>query len=169
HVRRGQGGAPAPVPAALDLPAPPGRPDPARPPDLERALGGQWHDAPAGACFVVERRVEPSALLGRTPVGHYASSLADAAAEAPIVAGGAPARPPFVFFDLETTGLSGGAGTYAFLAGCGRFGRDGAFITRQFVMTQYADERPLLEAVAGELAGAGALVSFNGKSFDAPV
>jgi uncharacterized protein YprB with RNaseH-like and TPR domain len=78
-----------------------------------------------------------------------------------------PARAPFVFFDLETTGLSGGAGTQAFLVGCGRFDAEGGFLTRQFVLTRHADERPLLETVAGELARAGALVTFNGKSFDA--
>jgi hypothetical protein len=56
-----------------------------------------------------------------------------------------------VFFDLETTGLSGGAGTLAFLVGCGWFDDDGAFVTRQFLLARYADERMLLEAVAAEL------------------
>ena len=74
-----------------------------------------------------------------------------------------------MFFDLETTGLSGGAGTLAFLVGCAWFERDGAFVTRQFLLARHADERPLLKAVAAELARAGALVSFNGKSFDAPL
>ncbi len=74
-----------------------------------------------------------------------------------------------MFFDLETTGLSGGAGTQAFLVGCGWFDADSGFVTRQFILTRYADERPLLETVSGELARAGALVTFNGKSFDAPV
>ena len=88
---------------------------------------------------------------------------------AAVCAGGSSARPPFVFFDLETTGLSGGAGTLAFLVGCGWFDRDGSFVTRQFLLARHADERVLLEAVAAELARAGALVSFNGKSFDAPL
>ena len=74
-----------------------------------------------------------------------------------------------MFFDLETTGLSGGAGTLAFLVGCGWFDDDGGFVTRQFLLARHADERALLEAVAAELARAGALVSFNGKSFDAPL
>ena len=42
-------------------------------------------------------------------------------------------------------------------------------MTRQFLLARHADERLLLEAVAAELARAGALVSFNGKSFDAPL
>ena len=81
----------------------------------------------------------------------------------------APARPPFVFFDLETTGLSGGAGTQAFLVGCGWFDDDGGFTTRQYLLARYSDERAMLAAVADDFGRAGALVSFNGKSFDAPV
>ena len=73
------------------------------------------------------------------------------------------------FFDLETTGLSGGAGTYAFLVGCAAFDEDGAFVTRQFMLVRLADERALLTSLADELSRAGALVSFNGKSFDAPL
>ena len=42
-------------------------------------------------------------------------------------------------------------------------------MTRQYLLARYADERPLLATVAREFARAGALVSFNGKSFDAPV
>jgi uncharacterized protein YprB with RNaseH-like and TPR domain len=106
---------------------------------------------------------------GDARVGDFAARLEEAAADAPIVAGGAPAQPPFVYVDLETTGLSGGAGTHAFLVGCGWFDDDGGFVTRQFVMTRYRDERALLATVAGELSRAGALVSYNGKSFDAPV
>src|SRR5213596_3058859 len=88
--------------------------------------------------------------------------------QATLFATGEP-RPPFIFFDLETTGLSGGAGTQAFLVGCGRFEDDGAFTTRQFLQTRGADERTLLATVRAELARAGAIVSFNGKSFDAPL
>jgi len=120
-------------------------------------------------CLVVERRVDPAAAHGRARVGDFAAALRETAACAPMLAGGAPVQAPFVFFDLETTGLSGGAGTYAFLVGCGWFDEEDGFVTRQFVMTRYADERPMLGTVAGELARAGALVSFNGKSFDAPL
>ncbi len=151
------------------LPGPPGFPDPAAR-DLS-VLGGAWQDG----CFVVERRWEPSARHGREAVGSYAECLEHAASDAALFTGGvhAPALSlssgPFVFFDLETTGLSGGAGTHAFLVGCGSFESSGAFVTRQFLMTGYADERSMLATVAGELSRAGALVSFNGKSFDAPV
>jgi uncharacterized protein YprB with RNaseH-like and TPR domain len=127
-------------------------------------LGGNW----AGDCFVVDREWAASSSHGRERIGDLAGKLHAAIDDAPLFANGRSARTPLVFFDLETTGLSGGAGTHAFLVGCGWFDED-RFVTRQFVMTQYADERPMLQTVARELARAGAIVSFNGKSFDAPV
>ena len=75
---------------------------------------------------------------------------------------------PVVFLDLETTGLSGGAGTLAFLVGLGFFG-DREFHTCQYVLSNVAAEPALLAAVGGILESASAIVSFNGKSFDLPV
>ena len=73
-----------------------------------------------------------------------------------------------LFVDLETTGLSGGAGTMAFLVGCGWFDL-GAFQIRQFLLTSYAAERALLSAVAECFEDAALLVTYNGKTFDVPV
>src|SRR5690606_37808519 len=69
---------------------------------------------------------------------------------------------------LETTGLSRGTGTYAFLVGVGRF-VEGDFRLRQFFMRDYDDEYPMLEALRAELAEAEAIVTFNGRSFDWPL
>jgi uncharacterized protein YprB with RNaseH-like and TPR domain len=133
--------------------------------DLETLLDGRWY----GHCFVVERRMPASRKYGRDTVGSLAERLNASAVEAPLVCGSDAARPPFVFFDLETTGLSGGAGTQAFLVGCAWFEDDGSLTTRQYLLARYSDERAMLAAVADDLGRAGALVSFNGKSFDAPV
>ena len=73
-----------------------------------------------------------------------------------------------VFLDLETTGLSGGAGTVAFLVGCGYF-EGGVFRTRQFFLNGYAAERALLHLVAEFLAEAPFIVTYNGRTFDVPV
>ena len=73
-----------------------------------------------------------------------------------------------VFIDLETTGLSGGAGTVAFLVGCGYFDF-GAFQVRQFLLTSHAGERALLAAVAEFFEDADLIVTYNGKTFDVPV
>ncbi|KAF0108268.1 MAG: hypothetical protein FD146_842 [Anaerolineaceae bacterium] len=74
----------------------------------------------------------------------------------------------FVFLDTETSGLAGGTGTYAFLVGAGRF-EGGEFRLQQFFMRDPAEESSMLEALAEFLAPCRALVTFNGKAFDAPL
>jgi uncharacterized protein YprB with RNaseH-like and TPR domain len=75
----------------------------------------------------------------------------------------------FVFLDTETSGLAGGTGTYAFLVGAARFSNEGEFILQQFFMRDPSEEPALLEGLADFLAPAQALVTFNGKAFDAPI
>ena len=75
----------------------------------------------------------------------------------------------FAFLDTETSGLAGGTGTYAFLVGVARFDESGDFILRQFFMRDPSEEPALLEGLAQFLAPARALVTFNGKAFDAPL
>ncbi len=82
------------------------------------------------------------------------------------------------FFDLETTGLSRGAGTVAFLAGVGRLERDGSrggrragysLSVTQIMITDFPGESSFLARLS-EIVGTGTtLVSFNGKCFDAQI
>ena len=72
-----------------------------------------------------------------------------------------------VFFDLETTGLNGGAGTVAFVVGFGCF-EGSRFHVWQFVLPSFAGERHVLAAVTAAVSRAHTLVTFNGKSFDVP-
>jgi uncharacterized protein YprB with RNaseH-like and TPR domain len=78
------------------------------------------------------------------------------------------ARAPLAFFDLETTGLSGGTGTYAFLCGigavCGEY-----FSVTQYFLRSPAYERQWLEAVDSELQRGACLVTYNGRAFDVPL
>ena len=74
----------------------------------------------------------------------------------------------FAFLDTETSGISGGTGTYAFLVGAARF-IDGKFVLKQFFMRDPAEEPAMLEALIHFLAPCEGLVTFNGKSFDAPL
>jgi uncharacterized protein YprB with RNaseH-like and TPR domain len=74
----------------------------------------------------------------------------------------------YAFLDTETSGLAGGTGTYAFLVGVGRF-LDGEFRLEQFFMRDPSEEAALLEGLAAYLAPVKALVTFNGKAFDAPI
>ena len=74
----------------------------------------------------------------------------------------------FAFLDTETSGLAGGTGTYAFLVGVGRF--EGlTFRLAQFFMRDPSEEAALLEGLMDFLAPCSALVTFNGKAFDAPL
>src|SRR5688500_8811262 len=73
-----------------------------------------------------------------------------------------------MFFDLETTGLNGGAGTVAFLVGCAWFDC-GALQVRQFVLTSMAAERALLEALREQMDAAPFVASYTGRTFDAPL
>jgi hypothetical protein len=112
-------------------------------------------------------------------------------------AGGKAAPEDLLFFDLETTGLSSGAGTVAFLAAFGRFvsnggragGADGPYLLQvtQYLLLDYPGENDFLEAALGEFtrdcmgAGNGAdgtamlparpplVVTYNGKTFDAQI
>jgi hypothetical protein len=70
-----------------------------------------------------------------------------------------------IFIDTETTGLSGGTGTVAFLIGCMVCEEEG-FLLHQFFMEDYASEPLLLESLGTLLTGKRFLMTFNGKSYD---
>jgi uncharacterized protein YprB with RNaseH-like and TPR domain len=82
------------------------------------------------------------------------------------IAAGDPRR--WAFLDTETTGLAGGAGTLAFLAGVGRIAGDG-FRVRQFFLRDYDEEPAMLAALAEHLAGFDVVVTYNGAAFDVPL
>ena len=71
------------------------------------------------------------------------------------------------FFDIETSGLSGGTGTYAFMIGVGTF-EGFAFRLRQFFLADLASEAAMLAAVAETIDRKTLIVSFNGRTFDLP-
>jgi uncharacterized protein YprB with RNaseH-like and TPR domain len=77
-------------------------------------------------------------------------------------------RPRTIFVDLETSGLAGGAGTYAFLVGCAWF-EHCSFRVRQFFMSSAASEAAMLMLLEALGRSVDLLVSFNGKSFDLPL
>jgi uncharacterized protein YprB with RNaseH-like and TPR domain len=72
------------------------------------------------------------------------------------------------FFDLETTGLSGGTGTVAFLAAMGFFAEDSFLVTQAFI-DDFPAEPAFLDFVVGFLAERPFLVTYNGASFDLPL
>lgn len=137
-------------------------------------LGGEWREAHGQACLVIERKYSPGYRHGRVAI-----------ADALPPAGGWPslemlgsAGSNLLFLDLETTGLAGGAGTYAFLVGCAWFepfshessaSQPVCFRVRQLLLTSHTAERALLEMVDELARRASTLVTYNGKTFDVPL
>lgn len=105
---------------------------------------------------------------------HHGSTVISGNAATPA---GLPIRPgetlvrptgDLLLLDTETSGLAGGAGTFAFLLGLGRV--EGAtLVVRQYLATRFAGEAAMLSRLREAVAQAGCIVTFNGKSFDVPL
>jgi RNase H-like protein len=76
--------------------------------------------------------------------------------------------PDILFLDTETTGLSGGTGTYVFLIGVAHFAGE-ELVLRQHLLLDLGAERPFIEALKAEIESFRACASYNGKSFDLPI
>ncbi len=130
---------------------------------LRRVTGG----VPCGDDLLcVETRLPLPHMHGRTRItGDARRPLA-----LPIRAGETLVRPAgdVLLLDTETSGLAGGAGTFAFLVGLARVEGD-ALVVRQYLTTRIAGEAALLAQVRAAVESAGCIVTFNGKSFDVPL
>jgi len=73
-----------------------------------------------------------------------------------------------LFLDTETTGLSGGTGTFAFMVGLGFFEED-RFSVHQFFMRDYSEERASLSLLKNIIDSFQFLVTFNGRQYDIPL
>jgi hypothetical protein len=136
-------------------------------PDLS-GLGGHWFESPHGDGYVIESVYEAGHEHGKVAL-HRALSVSAERLAGQVRDERLAACSPrdFLYVDTETTGL-GGAGVMVFLAGVARF--DGSLLRlRQFLLPAPSYEGGLLGGLSGELSRAGALVSYNGKSFDLPV
>jgi uncharacterized protein len=156
----------------------------ARADDIERAaliLGGAVVERSEGAVIVVDREYRAGMRHGRTPIGEIAAVINDGIDAMKLMAeawpsakgiGDAPPGgtqvPPLLFLDLETTGLFGGAGTQAFLVGCAAIDGDSIRV-RQFLLPGFEHERAVLNEVQSWSKTHGALVTYNGRSFDVPL
>ena len=73
-----------------------------------------------------------------------------------------------LFLDTETTGLSGGAGTVAFLVGVG-YADGEELVIEQYMLREYADEPELIDRLSARMAGFDSVCTFNGRNFDMPL
>lgn len=155
------------VPAA-PAPTPEGRrPERLRAP-IDRILGGEWRETSQGPVFVKEAWFPLEHRHGTEALGAVLSATPESLGT---LLGGAAAPHPsrLAFLDIETTGLSTGAGTYMILAGLGAFDSEAdAFRLRQYFLADVACERSMLALVAADLAGCEGVVTYNGRAFDMP-
>lgn len=151
-------------PASEILPAEEARVDRS---SIQRILEGRFIQTRQGETFLHEQFFASNFQYGIMPI----------TIQAPLTTLSAWVREPrfldlpieqYAFLDTETSGLAGGTGTYAFLVGVARFVGE-TFRLAQFFMCDPSGEAALLEGVADFLAPCSALVTFNGKAFDAPL
>jgi uncharacterized protein YprB with RNaseH-like and TPR domain len=136
---------------------------------IEDLVPGRFHTTSHGQCFAAESIYSPDHLHGDLPLSSFLSLLPDIVAQ---VAGDGTLSSVDLrrvcFLDTETTGLSGGTGTMAFVVGLGFFADDG-FRVHQYFLRDPGDEPAMVEALAELLPQFEALVSFNGRAFDVPI
>ena len=159
------------------------------PAPIEALETGEIVENSAGLCYLVTRHCVPFGLEQREPQSlREQSALGNLLERDPSML--APLYPAYqlercpdfrrsAFLDIESTGLGGGASIYAFMVGVGTFephdrDSDGTadsltFVVRQFFMRHPGEEPALLTALADLLHGCHSLVTFNGRSFDAPL
>jgi uncharacterized protein YprB with RNaseH-like and TPR domain len=134
---------------------------------IDSVVAGSFRTTPRGEAFVSEQIFAEDYLHGK--VSHLSTfplSLISQWANDPRIAD-LPIH-KFAFLDTETSGMAGGTGTYAFLVGAARF-INGKFNLQQFFLRDPSEEPAMLEALIEFLAPCEVLVTFNGKSFDAPL
>lgn len=135
-------------------------------PNITSFVPGEVRTTPLGEVFVTEQIFPADYRHGSMPLGFALSPLLiewlrdERWREIPLEA--------LAFLDTETSGLSGGSGTLAFMVGVGRFEGEN-FRLAQFFLRDPAEEPALLEGLAEFLAPAQAFVTFNGKAFDIPL
>jgi len=126
-------------------------------------------DTAHGPLHVQHSYLEPEHHHGRAPVrAGLSAQPTTVAALLRDAAGAAVDLSSMLYLDTETTGLSGGTGTVAFLVGTARF-VDGALVTEQLIVPQLGAETPVLARLAERIAAASCIVTYNGKSFDWPL
>ena len=154
------------------------RPARPRPPPPRDACAGPPLDAQSratalGECLYREVRYDLDFAFGHEPLGgvqHAAGPLLALLAPAEDVERAAAAD--LLFLDIETSAL-GGAGATTFLVAAARLeaAPAPALVLRQYLAPSPAAEAALLSALVEDarLAGEPVLVTYNGRSFDAPV
>ncbi|RLC80309.1 MAG: hypothetical protein DRJ03_21970 [Chloroflexi bacterium] len=136
---------------------------------IEDLVDGRFHATSHGQCFVAEEIYPLDHLHGNLPLSSFLELALQVIAQ--IARDDALASLNLrraCFLDTETTGLSGGSGTMAFMVGLGYFSED-SFRLQQYFLRDPGDEPAMIESLAELLHKFEALISFNGRGFDVPI
>ncbi|MBI3961058.1 MAG: ribonuclease H-like domain-containing protein, partial [Chloroflexi bacterium] len=158
---------------------------------LDALVSGEEIENPGGRCWLVTERYPVETVRGRLPLGALLDTTPQSIAPLYPNAGLGTGFDfsQVAFIDTETSGLGGGAGVYAFMVGVGTFEQSAtgdrrleigtspvasrqssiAFTVRQFFMRHPGEESALLTALTELLGERSGLVTFNGRTFDAPL
>lgn len=135
---------------------------------VEELLSGEVIETALGKHFETETLYSLGQLHGSYEISDLASLAPDLLASLSGGVIGSAQPSAWAFLDTETTGLAGGAGTYAFLIGVGSIDDQG-FRVRQFFMRDYNEEASVLHSLAAYLARFSVLITYNGRSYDQPL
>ena len=136
---------------------------------IERLVKGEIVPTPDGETFQAKEYFPPEYRCGEMALGEILNISTSAAH---LLSGDERLRgfdlQKTLFLDTETTGLSGGTGTFVFMVGLGFFQGDG-FLIRQLFTRDYSEERACLSALNSLLESFEFLITFNGKYYDIPL
>lgn len=134
---------------------------------ISELIDGRWINTPFGDIFRAEFQYPLAESYGNLELGTIFNVPGDdyeAVFQIPKLA--TPAE--LLFIDTETTGLTGGTGTLAFMVGLGWIDGE-VFSVHQYFITQLSHEEGMLELIHKFAQNFRGLVSYNGKSFDIPL
>jgi uncharacterized protein YprB with RNaseH-like and TPR domain len=135
--------------------------------DIARVVKGKDFETAFGPTFVVEIDYPFEEIQGNGAQLHGANlEMIGKWSGYPDISG--RSLEEFLFLDTETSGLSGGTGTFVFLVGLGCWTKSGFHLVQLFLRDP--DQEPgFLAGLAHYLSPFKTIVSFNGKSFDVPM
>ena len=153
-----------------DNPEPAPRPEERSPTTgIAAVIDGELVETPLGPCFMTEEQQPSDATHGDmilSAIHAHRDGTVAAIAQDDTLHGIDFKQAAFI--DTETSGLTGGTGTFAFLVGVGFFDGE-SFCVRQFFMRNPSEEPALIHLLDDLLQNFQTVVSFNGKSFDLPL
>jgi uncharacterized protein YprB with RNaseH-like and TPR domain len=133
--------------------------------EIDKLAPGSVLENCSGHCYIIENRYPLTYQYGGCCLG---DALRIGREILPVLAGAGSEglhAGQLLYLDTETTGLSGGAGTVAFLTGLGFFTQE-EYVVRQYFLRDYDEEGAMLEELERLFSEYAGFVTFNGRAFD---